>query len=257
MILRLRSTKLGKIRFVGHRDLGRVWERALRRCGAPVAFTSGFTPRPRISFGLALPMGAESLAEYVDVEMDPAFGDMPDPELIATQLSEFMPEGIDVTAQSVVDRSATSLQEVVTSCTWEMWGLDITTDQVAKACELLAAETVTVERSRKGVTRADDVRPLILDLQPSSDGLRLIADLATTGRALRPAELAGVAFPECDPRDVRVLRTHQWVHVDQLETGVSEDSQAPREHRTSHGDSRREVISLPVALTAPTPVVGA
>lgn len=257
MILRLRSTKLGKIRFVGHRDLGRVWERALRRCGAPVAFTSGFTPRPRISFGLALPMGAESLAEYVDVEMDSAFGELPDPAVILPQLCEFMPDGVDVTGYCIVDRSATSLQEVVTSCTWELWGPEIAADEVARACELIAADTVSVERERKGATRIDDVRPLIIDLQPSSDGLRLIAELATTGRALRPAELAGVAFPGCDRRDVRVLRTHQWVHGDHTETGVSEDSRSPREHSTSYGDSRREVISLPVAVPASTLVVGA
>ncbi len=262
MILRLRSTKLGKIRFVGHRDLGRVWERALRRCGAPVAFTSGFTPRPRISFGLALPMGAESVAEYVDVEMDPAFGEMPDPVVIAPQLGEFMPEGVDVTAHCVVDRSATSLQEVVTSCTWELWGPEINAAQVTQACNLMTADTVAVDRARKGVTRTDDVRPLILDLRPSSDGLRLIADLATTGRALRPAELAGVAFPGCDPRDVRVLRTHQWVHEDHIETGVAEGSQSHQgdvteDHITTYGDSRREVISLPVAMPAPTQGVGA
>jgi radical SAM-linked protein len=257
VILRLRSTKLGKIRFVGHRDLGHVWERALRRCGAPVAFTSGFTPRPRISFGLALPMGAESLAEYVDVEMDPTFGEMPDPAVIAPQLSEFMPDGVEVTAHCVVERSATSLQEVVTSCTWELWGPGITNDQVAQACKLLDAGTVAVGRARKGVTRTDDVRPLILDLQPSSDGLRLIADLATTGRALRPAELAGVAFPGCDPRDVRVLRTHQWVQVDHTETVVAEDSRSRLEHITRYGDSRREVISLPVTVPASTQVVGA
>ena len=66
--LRLRATKLGKIRFTSHRDMARVWERALRRAELPVASSQGFTPRPRISFGLALPTGAESIAEYVDID---------------------------------------------------------------------------------------------------------------------------------------------------------------------------------------------
>ncbi len=257
MILRLRSTKLGKIRFVGHRDLGRVWERALRRCGAPVAFTSGFTPRPRISFGLALPMGAESQAEYVDVEMDPDFGEMPDPGVIVPQLSAFMPDGVDVTGYAIVDRSAVSLQEVVTSCTWEMWGPDINAEQISTACGLMKADSVPVTRERKGVSRTDDVRSVILDLQPSSDGLRLIADLATTGRALRPAELAGVAFHGCDPRDVRVLRTHQWMSGDNTGHEVSEGLEEPDLHSTRFRDSRREVISLPVAEPALTQRVSA
>jgi radical SAM-linked protein len=262
VILRLRSTKIGKIRFVGHRDMGRVWERALRRCGAPVAFTSGFTPRPRISFGLALPMGAESMAEYVDVEMDPQFGDLPDPAQIVPELSSYMPEGVDVTGHTVVDRSAPSLQEVVTSCTWELWGPDIDADRIDEACALAQESVLHVERERKGVRRTDDVRPLILDLRPSPDEARLIAELATAGRALRPAELAGLVFAGCDPLDVRVLRTHQWVDHNQLVAGAPDDSRPtslfnPSYPSTSMSDSRREVISLPVAVPASAQGVGA
>lgn len=234
MILRVRSTKLGKVRFVGHRDMARVWERALRRCGAPVAFTSGFTPRPRISFGLALPMGAESVAEYVDVEMNPAFGSLPDPDQIGAELSEVLPGGVDVTAVGIVERADTSLQEVVTSTTWELWGADLDGAAVQAACDLQDCAALPLARERKGVRGTDDVRPAIIDLRPSPDGMRLIAELATTGRGLRPAELAGLAFPGCDPLDVRVLRTHQW---------------------TDHGESRREVLSL--SVPASTAQVGA
>jgi len=67
--LRIRATKLGKVRFTSHRDAARLWERALRRADLPVAASEGFTPRPKISFGLALPTGAESTAEYVDVDL--------------------------------------------------------------------------------------------------------------------------------------------------------------------------------------------
>ena len=47
-----------------------MWERALRRSGLPVAWSEGFSPRPLLSFGLALPTGGESLAEYLDVRLD-------------------------------------------------------------------------------------------------------------------------------------------------------------------------------------------
>ena len=46
MKLRLRYSKLGKVRFTSHRDTARVWERAMRRAGVPVATSAGFTPRP-------------------------------------------------------------------------------------------------------------------------------------------------------------------------------------------------------------------
>ena len=67
--VRFRYSKAGKVRFCSHRDLARVWERALRRARLPVAYSEGFSPRPKLSFGLALSTGYESVAEYVDVEL--------------------------------------------------------------------------------------------------------------------------------------------------------------------------------------------
>ena len=67
--VRVRFTKLGKVRWTSHRDVARMWERALRRAELPVAYTEGFTPRPKVSFGLALPTGHESVAEYLDLEL--------------------------------------------------------------------------------------------------------------------------------------------------------------------------------------------
>ena len=83
------------------------------------------------------------------------------------------------------------------------------------ACLLLDAPSLPLDRERKGKRSADDVRPLILDLRVLSETHgRLIADVATTGRGLRPSELARLAYPHVDPLDVRVLRTHQWIDHD-------------------------------------------
>ena len=65
MRLRVRFVKLGRVRFTSHRDVARMWERAVRRIGLPVARTEGFSPRPKLAFGLALSTGHESLAEYL------------------------------------------------------------------------------------------------------------------------------------------------------------------------------------------------
>ena len=69
MKLRLRFSKTGKVRWTSHRDVARMWERAFRRTRLPLVYTAGFSPRPKISFGLALPTGHESVAEYLDVEL--------------------------------------------------------------------------------------------------------------------------------------------------------------------------------------------
>src|SRR5436305_54477 len=135
MRIRLRFAKLGKVRFTSHRDVARMWERALRRASLPVAYTEGFSPRPKLHFGLALGTGHESLGEYLDIDLRPDLrpdlspdrlagfdvdgadevgvdggGDAEtvaealDLERDALRLSEALPEGIDVTALAVVDR---------------------------------------------------------------------------------------------------------------------------------------------------------
>lgn len=237
MKLRLRATKIGKVRFTSHRDAARIWERALRRARVPVAATEGFTPRPKISFGLALPTGAESIAEYVDVELrsDIEAADV-DLTTLPARLSEALPIGFDVVVAAEREPGVDSLQEAVTSCTWELWSPLLTAEDHLAACRLMEADELVLERERKGKRSADDVRPMLLDLRPTPSGDRLIADLVTVGRALRPAELAALAYPHVDARDVRALRTHQWLDDD---------------------GGRREVLPLPADVDARTLAVPA
>src|SRR5215469_11495224 len=110
--LRIRFSKLGKIRWTSHRDLARMWERAFRRVNLPLAYSEGFSPRPKVSFGLALPTGHESVAEFLDVELT-ELGDSSDGELrrVAGRLSEALPVGVDATAVAVLAPGTPSLQE--------------------------------------------------------------------------------------------------------------------------------------------------
>src|ERR1700728_3717489 len=128
--LRVRFAKVGKIRFTSHRNVARMWERALRRSGLAVARSEGFNPRPLVAFGLALPTGCESLAEYLDVTLAGASEGSPgtpgpssaplELESLAVALSEFLPEGIDVLALATLQSGASSLQQEVSSCSWEL-----------------------------------------------------------------------------------------------------------------------------------------
>jgi radical SAM-linked protein len=212
VIVRVRYAKLGKIRFTSHRDTARIWERALRRAGVPVATSEGFTPRPRVSFGLALPTGAESIAEYLDLELaERAVVD--DFDGLVEQLTDAMPDGLTAQRAAEVPAGSGSVQEVVSAVTWELTP-PAPVDIAAAADRLLTAAALPLERERKGERRVDDVRPLIVSLATSADGAAMIAELSIAGRSLRPAELAQLAFPGADPVGVRALRTHQWIEHD-------------------------------------------
>lgn len=216
MRLRVRFAKRGKVRFTGHRDVARIWERALRKAAVPVALTEGFSPRPRISFGLALPTGAESDCEYLDVVV--AKGAEVAVDGLAERLTEALPPGFTVMLVEGCPPGTPSLQESVVASGWDIV-LGVPSADVERGIEeVLAANRVLLVRERKGERTEDDVRGSIetLTCEEVAGATVVHAVLATKGRNLRPHELAAVLLRGRDPLDTvaRVLRTHQWIEQD-------------------------------------------
>ncbi|HTZ07517.1 MAG TPA: TIGR03936 family radical SAM-associated protein [Acidimicrobiales bacterium] len=209
MRIRIRFTKLGRVRWTSHRDVARMWERALRRGRVPLAYTAGFTPRPQLSFGLALPTGCESVAEYLDVALTAEL----DPATVAGRVGALLPEGVDVDAAAVLDPGARSLQEDVTACAWDIDVPTLSGAELDSACRrALEAPSLPVRRERKGRVVTDDLRPSVraLAARPGSPGARLVAELATQPRGVRPSELALALGVELG----LARRTCQWIERD-------------------------------------------
>jgi radical SAM-linked protein len=211
--LRVRFSKEGKVRYTSHRDLARIWERGLRRAGVPVAYSEGFSPRPRISFGLALPTGYASDGEYLDITVG---APVPDPASLVGPLTEALPAGIEVQAVCDLEPGSTSLQQVVTATTWWLELVDVTEDGLRAAIDrLLARDEIVVTRERKGRAVTDDLRPAINRLEPvgpTDRGAALEADLATGARSVRPGEL--VAALDGGWRIGSARRLYQWIETD-------------------------------------------
>jgi radical SAM-linked protein len=206
MRLRLRYSKLGKPRFLSHRDLARIWERAARRARLPVAYSQGFNPRPKLHFGLALSVGYESLAEYLDLDLTESV----DLDGLEARISDRLPDGVEVVAIGE-PTDKTSLQAAVDVVSWRFTiepdaGLD------QRLAALLADDERMLMVTRKGKDVDLDLRPLVRRLDLSDDGTVLAADIDTALRSVRPAEfLAEVGI---DVTLTRVRRLEQWVDHD-------------------------------------------
>lgn len=230
MRLRIRFSKLGKVRWTSHRDLARMWERAFRRVELPVAYSGGFTPRPRVSFGFALPTGYESLAEYLDVEVN---DEVPlEVGGLAQRLSAALPSGVDANEVACIDDHAPSLQQQVTSCTWQ-WVADSApgvaspteAELAERVASLLSSQSMTVRHVRKGVEVVEDIRGAVIGLatrgrattSPGScsaegqaaSGVWLEAELACQPRSLRPSDLLPALGSDLEERQTR--RLAQWI----------------------------------------------
>jgi radical SAM-linked protein len=189
--------KRGRARFASHRDFGRAFERALRRAGIPMAFSSGFSPHPRISYANASPTGAATEAEYLELGLAAVL----EPDWVRDQLNAAMPDGLVIVR--VVEAGAGSLADRLTASRWELQLAGVDQAELAAAvAELLAAEQVEVERMMKTGLRRFDVRGAVIALGADGERLTLVSamgeplvrpdDVVQALQSLRPALKTGV-----------------------------------------------------------------
>lgn len=224
--LRLRYAKRGRARFTSHRDFSRAFERALRRANIPMAYSSGFSPHPRISYANASPTGAATEAEFLEIGLSAQC----DPELVRSAIDNALPPGLDVLHVVVAGPAA-----LADRLTGSRWRIDLVTrqpvvirDAVEKFC---AAEGVDVERMTKNGIRTFDARGAVVELEviPSEDEPEALA-LVTRHLAplVRPDDvlkaMASLA-PEFDAAVRLLLRVEQGVLVgSEIEDPLAEPS---------------------------------
>ncbi len=88
--VRIRFSKQGDLRLIGHRDLMRCLERLFRRAGLDLGMSQGFHPKPRLTFPLALAVGIEGDDEVMEVELT----ETPQPEGLLRRLSQHVLPGL-------------------------------------------------------------------------------------------------------------------------------------------------------------------
>ena len=219
--MRLRYAKHGKIRWISHRDVARALERAFRITEMPLAFTEGFSPRPKVSFGLALSTGHDSDAEYLDLVLTEEV----DLEPLSVALTDALPEGMSVTGAAPLAERAPALQEAVTAVVWRVDpvradGAPIEASELdALLDRALALPELPTSRRKKGREVEEDVRPVIRRCElHATNPVSLEMELTTQPRSAKPGEvLAAIARAvglEEGLADARALRTHQWIERD-------------------------------------------
>jgi radical SAM-linked protein len=114
--IRMRFSRLGRVRFLSHLDLMTLFHRAAVRAGVPVAYSQGFNPHPRIAFGPALSVGMESEAEYLDMDTDP-FVDL---QQASRDLNAALPDGLSIMELRAIPKNASSLSGGISRYIYEV-----------------------------------------------------------------------------------------------------------------------------------------
>jgi radical SAM-linked protein len=164
--LRIRYAKRDRLRFTSHRDFARAFERAVRRARVPIAFSSGYSPHPKISYANASPTGAATEAEYLEIGLTREC----DPDAVLADLDASLPPGLDV-LEVVVAAGQGSLADRLQASEWsiELRGVDVAAARSAVET-FLAADVVEVERMTKRGLRTFDARADVLALEVRAGG---------------------------------------------------------------------------------------
>jgi radical SAM-linked protein len=198
--VRIRFVKQGDLRFLGHRDVMRCFERWFRRAGVRLSMTEGFHPKPRINFLAPLALGIEGLDEVLECDLaEHTTADRLREQLAAQAPPLWRLGRIDVLGEGARKGRAQAFQYRTAIPAEHRSSLPERIDR------LLRAESVPVERDRGR-------RPL--DIRPRVDWLRLEGDvlsmrlLAVDGGEASPGHvLAALGLPEPTIRRMSIQRT--------------------------------------------------
>ncbi len=159
--VRLKLSKLGRARMVGHLEYLKMFQRAVRRAKLPIRFSQGFHPMPKISYLEALPMGVSSEAELVDLELLSYVS----VERVISDINVQLPEGFRITEAEIIPwKSPSPSAAVASSCYRVPLPESVPEDLRERITNFLDAEQILVARIKKGVEKQIDIRPDVLEL---------------------------------------------------------------------------------------------
>lgn len=185
---RIKYGKGPELRFISHLDLMRLWQRAVRRAGLPVAYSQGFTPHQKISFGPPLPLGMNSRGEYLDLQLEkPSQGDL------AAALRRSMNQGISIIEARPLYKESQSLSSLVDAMEYEASWSGKTLESLAGLVDDLAKRiksgaSYTIRTTRKGEVVEADASRQILSLN-IIDGNKLNIVIKVMDKGLKPLEI--------------------------------------------------------------------
>ncbi|MBR2294979.1 MAG: TIGR03936 family radical SAM-associated protein [Clostridiales bacterium] len=178
-VCRTRFERNGATAYIGHLDLMKVFERALKRADLPLLYTQGYNPRPMLVFALPLGVGIETSGDYVDVSLSVT---VPAEEFME-RLNRELPEGVKALSCINIDEPRRSLMSVVTVATYKLKGRGITRGVIG----LFARERLEIEKKSKGKIKTTDIRELLIKITGTEgpDSVEVMV-YAGSSRNLRP-----------------------------------------------------------------------
>ncbi|HLG93345.1 MAG TPA: TIGR03936 family radical SAM-associated protein, partial [candidate division Zixibacteria bacterium] len=206
-VIRFRWEKGEAARFSSHLDVIKVFERALRRAGLPVAYSQGFHPHMKVAFGPPLPLGHLSTTEYLDIRLD-----QPYRQEFFSRLAEALPPGFKLIDAKPILAKTESLSASVNVARYEARLPGAV--EPSRCLKFMEEKEVWAERTSEGERKRVNVRPFVRGLEANGSGLKMELVMAG-GDYARPEEvLVGLGLPEMVTVEAVFIRRDLLIFAD-------------------------------------------
>lgn len=184
MKVRIKFSKEGPMKFIGHLDVMRYFQKAIRRAGIDIAYSAGFSPHQIMSFAAPLSVGFESQGEYFDIEMN-SFTHEKD---VKNRLNAVMAEGIEVLEVYVLpDQEGNAMASVAAASYLVSFreSVILPADWKKQLITFYEQEHIPVVKKTKTGEKEMDLKEGIFHLEIQDDSVYLLVD-AGSGSNVKP-----------------------------------------------------------------------
>jgi radical SAM family uncharacterized protein/radical SAM-linked protein len=188
---RLRYAKRGRMRFIGHHDIIRLFQRAFRRGGMKLDYSQGFHPHPRLRFSPPLALGLESLAEYLDFDLIDSGLNVSG---VSETLARSLPEGVDPLSLEEISLNDSPVSAKIQQVTYEIIVLDAVSPEeiVRRLDEFKDAPTFEIVTEHKGKSRSRNLKEWVADLEYRDGKLKMTLRSGVSGSVHPVAAVAAL-----------------------------------------------------------------
>ena len=170
MKARIKFKKYGAMRFIGHLDVMRYFQKAMIRADIPIAFTEGFSPHQIMSFANPLGIGMTSEGEYFDIELKEPIAS----EVAVKHLNDVMVEGIDVVSfLQIAEEKKMSGMAIVAGADYRssLKSGTFPGDWKEKAPGFMEQEQILIVKKTKRSEKEVDIKPMIYQFEVQGDSV--------------------------------------------------------------------------------------
>ena len=185
MKVRIKFAKHGVMKFIGHLDTMRFFQKAIRRAGVDVKYSEGFSPHQIMSFAAPLGVGMESYGEYMDIEVL----SMPSAEQMKHDLNQVMVEGVEILSVTPLPDQAKNAMASVAAASYRIQmkeGVFPVDDLNGKIQSFYGQETIPYTKETKRSVVDLDLKQGIYEIHADTDEtIQMLVNASSSGSIRR------------------------------------------------------------------------